>query len=380
MKQKFLLVTTVPVTLNFFRGQVNFLNDFFDVALVSSAADGLLKEIGTREKVGTHAVEMERDIAIIKDLKSLFQLVRLFKQQKPAIVHGNTPKGGLLSMIASWAARVPHRIYFVHGLRYEGNKGLKGKILLNFERLSCYLATDIVAVSHGIKKSMAANNITQKEIKIIANGSANGIIPDHFSKAALPNTNLRETYGIQKNSMVFGFVGRIVKDKGINELVTAFLKVHKKYAHTKLLLVGWYEENLDPLDPAILLEINNNPNIIAVGAQADVRPFLTLMDVFVFPSYREGFGVSIMEAAAMELPVISSNISGCNELIEDGYNGILVTPKSENSLKQTMIYVLEHPEELQKMGAVSRARILEKYNQKLVWEQALQTYGSIAEK
>ncbi|MFD1162238.1 glycosyltransferase family 4 protein [Hwangdonia seohaensis] len=376
MKKKFLLVSTVSTTLNFFGGQINFLNKTFDVELVSSP-DDMLYGIGEREGVNVHPVKMVREISLFKDLKSLFQLIVLFKKLKPHVVHGNTPKGGLLSMTASWVARVPHRIYYVHGLRYEGDTGLKRKILKNIERISCYLATDIISVSHGVKENMAKDNITNKTPHIIGNGSANGINPNEFSRENIEHDDLRKKYSISETDLLFGYVGRLVGDKGINELISVFSALNQTHKHIKILLVGWYEDLLDPLEDHIKQEIINNENIIAVGGQNDVRPFLNIMDVFVFPSYREGFGVSIMEAAAMDLPIICSNISGCNEIVLDGHNGKLVTPKSLTELTNTMEHFINNPDTITKMKAVTRSYVLEKYKQETVWKEALKTYSNI---
>lgn len=377
MKKKFIIVSTISTTLNFFNGQIAFLNKFFEVELVSSP-DDVLYFVSEREGVKVHPIKMVREISLFKDLKSLFQLIKLFIRLKPDVVHGNTPKGGLLSMTAAWITRVPHRIYFIHGLRYEGEMGLKRNILLSLERISCFFATDLIAVSFGVKDNIIKNRISKKIPQVIGNGSANGINPDVFSKHGIvKNENLKETYGISQNDIVFGFVGRLVNDKGVNELVTVFVELNKTYHNIKLLLVGWYEDALDPLQAHIKQEINTNENIIDVGSQKNVRPFLNIMDVFVFPSYREGFGVSIMEAAAMELPVICTDISGCNELIKNGYNGILIKPKSTSDLLVALQSFIDNPEQIKQMGAVTRNYILNKYNQKDVWKEALNTYNGI---
>ena len=256
MKKKLLIVSTVSTTLNFFGGQIEFLNNEFDVELVSSPNDQLYG-ISQREGVKAHGVKMMREISLLKDLKSLFQLISLFKKVKPDIVHGNTPKGGLLSMVSSWVARVPHRVYYVHGLRYEGDFGIKRKILMNIERISCYLATNIISVSHGVKGNLAKDKITKKDILIIGNGSANGIDSIEYSRESIEDEGLRGKYNIADSDLLFGYVGRLVGDKGINELVTVFSELNKTHKHIKLLMVGWYEDLLDPLQEHIKKEIIN---------------------------------------------------------------------------------------------------------------------------
>ncbi|MCL4141323.1 UNVERIFIED_CONTAM: hypothetical protein GTU68_036689 [Idotea baltica] len=376
MKKKIFIVSTISKTLNFFNGQVRFLNKEFDVELVTSP-DEILEFVKNREGVKVHPIKMVREISLLKDIKSLFKLVVLFKKEKPDAVHGNTPKGGLLSMTAAWLTRVPYRIYYVHGLRYEGDQGLKRKILITLERISCYFATNIIAVSFGIQENLVKNKITKKTPIVIGSGSANGIDPNIFSKKNIKDDNLREKYSIQESDLLFGYLGRLVGDKGINELISVFVKLNKTHKNIKLLLVGWFEEELDPLNKNIKKEIESNENIIAVGSQNDVRPFLSIMDVFVFPSYREGFGVSIMEAAAMGVPAICSNISGCNEIISNGYNGKLVTSKSTSELYDAMDLFIKKPSIIKEMKGVTRNYILEKYSQEFVWEEALKVYKKI---
>ncbi len=379
MKKKFLLVSTVSKTLNFFSGQVDFLKSKFDIEIVSSP-DDILDFVSKRENVKAHPIKMVRNISPLQDLKSLFNLISLFRKEKPYIVHGNTPKGGLLSMTAAWITKVPKRIYYIHGLRYEGDQGFKRKVLITLERISCFFATDIIAVSFGVKENLLKNNITKKIPYVIGNGSANGINPKNFSKNSIKDSGLREQYHIKNDDLLFGYVGRLVGDKGINELITVFKELNKKYDKVKLLLVGWYEDELDPLEESIRQEIEENPDIIAVGAQNDVRPFLNIMDIFVFPSYREGFGVSIMEATCMDLPVICSNISGCNEIIKDGYNGKLISTKSIPDLLEAMEFFINNSEKVEDMKKVTRDYILERYSQDFVWEKALETYQLISNK
>ncbi len=376
MKKKFIILTTIPETFHFFKGQINFLNNVFDIELVSSPGEKL-RFFGEKENVVVHPLKMERKISLFKDFKSLIKLILLFKRLNPEIVHGNTPKGGLLSMLASWLTNVPHRIYYIHGLRFEGSSGIKGKMLEFIERFTCLLATDIFTVSFGVKENLLRTGITKKEVNVVANGSINGIDAEYYCSKNVKEEGLLATHQITKNTLTFGFVGRLVGDKGINELISAFKEINIKYTNTKLLLVGWFEDTLDPLQKITIKEINNNKNILAVGAQSDVRPFLKIMDIFVFPSYREGFGVSVMEAAAMNLPVISSDISGCNEIIIDGFNGILIPPKSTTALIDAMESFVKHPEQIRVMRKATRDFIIKKYSQEHVWEEALALYQKI---
>lgn len=376
MKKKFIIITTVPISLSFFKGQIQILKETFDIELISSAGKNL-KKIAKQERVSSFALEMKREISILHDIKSLLQLISLFLKRKPYVVHGSTPKAGLLSMIAAWLTKTPVRIYYIHGLRYHGATGIKKKILMVMEKLSCFFATNVFSVSNGVKSELKANKITNKEIKVIWNGSVNGIDTKYFSTENTSNEQIKEKYAILDQDFVYGFVGRLVSDKGINELVRAFLKVNLKHKNTKLLLVGSFEDLLDPLEEKVKNEIENNPAIIYAGYQSDIRPFFKLMDLFVFPSYREGFGVSLMEAAAMGVPAISTNIIGCNEIVKNAYNGLLILPKSENDLLKSMLFLLESETTLNEMAKVCRHYVIDKYEQQELWQKTMKAYTQL---
>jgi len=377
MKKKFIITTTIPLSLGFFKGQVQELKKVFDIEVISSPGE-LLDVFCTKEKVKGYYVAMNREISILRDIVSLYRLVKMFFKIKPAIIHGSTPKAGLLSMIAGWANKVPTRIYYVHGLRYQGVHGIKKHLLILMEKLSCFFATHVYAVSFGVKNVLEKDGITKKNIHIIGCGSVNGVDLDYFSILNPDINDLKENYNLTSNNFVFGFVGRLVKDKGIHELVNAFLRINKTNKNARLLIVGDFE-NEDAVDANIVQEIKMNPAIVFVGFQTDIRPFLKMMDVFVFPSYREGFGVSLMEAAAMEVPAISSDIIGCNEIIENGYNGMLIPSKSEEHLFLAMNKLSSNEKMLKEMSRVARTHVKKKYGQKELWENTLKSYTQVVE-
>ncbi|MDO8316200.1 MAG: glycosyltransferase family 4 protein, partial [Flavobacterium sp.] len=336
-----------------------------------------LEEFCRSERIQGHVVEMKREISFWNDIKSLIRLFRLFRKTKPEVIHGSTPKAGLLSMIAGWMNKIPVRIYYIHGLRYQGTKGFKRTLLMFMEKISCYFATDIFAVSHGVKFMLLEDQITQRNVTIIGSGSANGIDVVHFSSQNPTIPDLKSKYNIVETDFVFGFVGRLVRDKGIHELIETFVKINVAQKNTKLVLVGDFEDALDPLDNDIKQIIVAHPNIIFTGFQSDIRPFLKMMNVFVFPSYREGFGVSLMEAAAMDVPAIASDIIGCNEIIKDGYNGILVPAKSLIHLENAMKLVLRNPAILNEMALVSRQFVIDKYERNKLWDKILKSYSEL---
>ena len=376
-KKKLFIITTIPLSLIFFKGQLSLLKDEFEVTLISSPEESLF-ETAEQYKVNRHGILMKREISLFNDCVSLVKLISYFSKNRPDIVHGNTPKGSFLSMLASWFCKIPTRIYYVHGLRYQGANGFKKKLLIYMERISCKLATDIFAVSNGVKEVMYEDGITTKKINVIWNGSINGIDSDFFNLEIVNCINLQKQYQIKENDFVFGFIGRIVADKGINELVLAFKKVNQLYPNAKLVLVGNYEDELDPLLPKVKKEIDKNKSIIIAGFQKDIRPFYKLMNLFVFPSYREGFGVSLMEAAAMSVPAISSNIIGCKEIIDNEVNGYLIPSKDEKALFEKMKFCIENQNKIKQMASLTRDIILSKFEQKQLWNKTIHFYKEIS--
>ena len=375
-KKKFIIATTIPLSFIFFKGQVNKLKEEFDVELVSSPGPDLDQFCKSHDLVG-HSLPMKRNISVFNDMISLIRFVLLFIRLRPKIVHGNTPKAGLLSMFASWLTFIPHRIYYVHGLRYQGSTGLKRNLLILMERMACFFATNIYAVSYGLIDQLKEDIVRHKQVKIIGNGSINGIDLDYYSRENPEIPEITSPEGLAANDFVFGFIGRLVNDKGINELVHAFCAISKVKKDCKLLLVGWFEDDLDPLGSGIKKEILDNPGIIWVGFQSDIRPYIKLMDLLVFPSYREGFGLALIEAASMGVPAISSDITGCREIIDHGKNGLLVPPKSAVELEKAMIGLYEDRQLLGDMGRNSRRFVAKKYEQKSLWEKAITEYKSL---
>ena len=375
-KPKFFLITTVPISLIFFKGQIAFLKNEFDVNLVSSPGEKL-DEATREENVKSHYISMAREINLAKDIRGLFKFIRLFSTEKPELIHCNTPKGSLLSLFAGFVTGVPHRIYYVHGLRYQGALGFKKKLLMFLEKVSCFCATDIIAVSDGVRKVLN-KQITKKQIKVIGFGSSNGLDLKSFNKSFYDAEKIRQELGISGNDLVFGFVGRLVGDKGINELVHSFKTLSDNHKNNKLVLIGNFENKLDPLKKSTLEEIQENKNIFYLGFQSDIKPYLAIFDVFVFPSYREGFGISLMEANAMGVPAISSDIIGCNEIIKDGINGFLIEPGNENELYKKMEYCIINKNTIGGMALNCREIIRSKYSQEFVWENSLNLYKEIA--
>lgn len=376
-KDKFFIVTTIPVSLNFFKGQCALLNQYLEVLVVSSQRKKL-ELFGLSEGVKTHCISMKRSISLFYDLISLCQFIFFFFRERPKVVHGNTPKASLLSMLAARITGVPVRIYMCHGLRYQGSCGFMRKLLMSMERLSCLCATEVLCVSKGVRKTLIEDKIcSSSKCKVILYGSANGIDLNLFDPDKVNICGLRTQIGIPDKDFVFLFVGRIVKDKGINELTGAFNRLSKKYTNISLLLVGAEENKLNPISEEASIVIKQNPKIFAVGRKEDVKPYMLLSDTFVLPSYREGFGMVLIEAGALGKPCITTDIIGCNEIILPNENGVIIPSKDEEALYRAMEYFLLHPEEVERMAKKARPLITSRYDRKMVWEALLKEYKRI---
>ena len=377
MKPKFFIVTTVPRSLGFFNGQYELLAEDFDVEVISSEKSQL-EMFGQQKGIKVYYIPMEREISLWTDFKGLLKFISYFRKEKPQIVHGNTPKGSLLSMLSAWITCVPVRIYMCHGLRYQGCSGFKRKLLMWMERISCYCATHIICVSKGVAEILKEDKITKKEPVVVWNGSVRGIDVVKFDPSReFDKENIRNLYGIKKEDFLLTFVGRIVKDKGINELVWAFSELEKKYPDMKLLLVGGYEDVGNPISPEAREIIEKSPNIVAPGVQYNIPEILSITDLFVFPSYREGFGLSLMEAGAMGVPSISTDIVGCNEVVINGKTGLLIPSKSSEAIKNAIEKLYLDKQTLASMRDNSRSSIVGRYESSQLYQEYRKYYKSL---
>ena len=380
--KKIIKTSTIPVSLDTFcKGQLKMLSDYFEIVAVSSPGERL-EQLREREGVRTIEVPMERHISIVNDLKSLFKMIRVFRKEKPYIVHSMTPKAGLISMCAAKICGVPVRMHTYTGLVFPTTTGMKQKILIWMDKLLCSCATYINPEGQGVANDLKRFNITKKPLHIIGNGNVRGIDAEYWKKKSTTFSSAKPNLhngSLNKESFTFVFVGRIVGDKGINELIEAFkrLKPSKKWNQIKLLLVGPSEENLDPVKPETKQEIDDNPNIKWVGRQADVRPFYEQADAFVFPSYREGFPNTVLEAGAMGLPSIVTNINGANEIIFPEENGLIIPSKDAEALYQAMQRFIDEPEMIARMAGKARKMVIDRYEQKYIWSELLKVYQSL---
>jgi glycosyltransferase involved in cell wall biosynthesis len=373
--KKLIKVSTVPMSLDTFcRGQLKMLSEYYEVIAISSP-DKELESIRIREEVRTISVPMERHISIFKDIKSLIKMICVFHREKPDIVHSMTPKAGLISMLAAWICRVPVRMHTYTGLVFPTATGLKQTILIWMDKLLCACATYINPEGNGVKKDLIKFGITKKPLHIIANGNVRGIDIEYYTC----NSDVMNRASILRDDskFTFCFVGRLVGDKGINELIAAFEKLKDKGAHhIRLLMVGPKEANLDPLKRDTIEVMDEDDDIYLYGSQADVRPYYAASDAFVFPSYREGFPNTVLEAGAMDLPSIVTDINGSNEIISDKENGLIIPAHDADALYHAMKYFVENKDEIGRMGTKAREVIEQKFEQKMIWGELLKVYQS----
>ena len=380
-RYKLIRIATVPVSLEkLLENQLHFMNSYYDVVAVSSDKK-YLERVGSAQGVPVFHVEMTRKITPLKDIRAVWQLYKYFKKEKPFIVHSHTPKAGTVSMLAAKLAGVPHRLHTVAGLPLLEAVGLKRNLLNIVERATYHCATKVYPNSSGLKEIILKENFCSPlKVKVIGTGSSNGINTSHFSSehfSAEDRRKLKQSIGISIDDFVFIFVGRLVADKGINELVSAFKVLSKDCKTVKLLLVGSLENELDPLNEETLQEISSNHSIIRVGYQSDVRSFFSISDCLVFPSYREGFPNVVMQAGAMGLPSIVTDINGCNEIIQEGINGTIIPVKNSAAIFEKMQKIMSDKDWKKVQQKNARHLIVSKFEQQVIWESILEEYKNL---
>lgn len=375
--KKIIRTVTVPQSIGFFEDvMMRMKGDDYETLVVTSPGEELDDFRRRYPDETVIEVPMERHISLIKDLKSLFMMIGVLRKEKPYVVHSMTPKAGLVSMMAAWLTGVPVRIHTFTGLVWPTAVGLKRKILMATDWITCACATHIIPEGRGVLEDLKNHNVCRKPMRVLGYGNVRGVDMERFNPARFADVEKDES------KFSFVFVGRIVGDKGINELVEAFVRLNKEYPETKLSLVGNYEADLDPLKPETIEAIESNSNIYACGAKYgdDLLTEYMKSDCFVMPSYREGFPNTVMEAGAMGLPSIVTDINGSREIIINGENGIIVPSKDADALYKAMEQIVQDSSARERMAFNSRPLIESRFEKSFVQGCLIEFYEEILNK
>ncbi len=372
---KLLRITTVHESLRvLLPGQLAFMRaQGFTVWAASAAPDSTQDTV---DGCPFYPLPLVRQPAPFRDAWAFCKTYRLIRTLRPHIVHTHTPKAGFVGILAAWLARVPVRIHTVAGLPLMERRGWKRWLLVQLERLTYRLATHVWPNSFGLETYIRQYIYDEPKLWVIGNGSSNGIDVDHFR--AIPSLTtqacvLRAQLGIPTSAFVWVFVGRFVRDKGLTELVQAFLSILKTAPNTYLLLVGRSEPD-DPIDGETERSLTETPKIISVGYQTDVRPYMVLGNAVVLPSYREGLPNVLLQAGCLERAVVAADITGCNEVVVPSKTGLLVPPKDANALQQAMNTMMDDPGLCAQMGRMARAHVKGRYERQQLWYDLLTAY------
>ena len=376
MKLKIIRACTVSMSITFVEDMIPDLCRRYEVVLLSAPGpemDAAIKKYGVRGL----AIPMERHISLKKDIVSLWRIVKLFRKEKPDMVHSMTPKAGLLCMLAAWLTRVPVRVHTFTGLVWPTATGMTKKILMATDWLTCACATHIIPEGEGVKNDLHSNGVTKKPLKVLGYGNVCGVDMHRFSRREEVMALAKELH--QEAVFTFVFVGRIVRDKGINELVAAFRRLNEKMPKSRLLLVGWVEKELNPVSYDTWSAIEQHPCIEAVREKFgdELLAYYAVADCFVLPSYREGFPNTVLEAGAMGLPCIVTDINGSREIICEGENGIVIPPKDEDSLYRAMERLMIDEIGRKVMASNARRMIAERFEKGFVRQCLFNFYDDI---
>ena len=379
---KLLRITTVPMSLKFLLpGQMKFMQTHgFEVLMISADGDEIADVIAN-EDCPHIVVPMTRKITPIKDLACLWELIKIFKKERPDIVHTHTPKAGLLGMLAAKLSGVKVRIHTVAGLPLMVEKGFKFQLLKFIEKLTYAAANQVWPNSFSLLQYIQTQKLTSnKKLKVINKGSSNGINLNRFSVANFKE----ETLNVVKKSIDYTeantyllCISRLVKDKGIIELVQTFQQIQLTEKNIKLVLVGKFETDLDPLPTNILDEIKNNKNIIHIDWSNHVEYYISLATLFIFPSHREGFPNVLLQAGAIGTPIICSTIAGNVDLVEDKITGLRFIVEDTTEMKNQILFALNNPEQMKEMAATLKNNIFNFYDREIMWQAILQEYKTL---
>ena len=371
-RKKIVCATTVPQSLGFFRDvMLKMMEGEYEITAISSPGEKMQRFQNSTPDIKCVEVPMKRQIALGSDVKSLWKMMSVLRKERPIMIHSMTPKAGMISMVAGWLTGVPVRVHTFTGLVWPTSMGWKRKVLMMTDRLTCACATHVIPEGQGVMNDLKNGHITNKPLKVLGYGNVKGIDLDVFNP-------LR--FDTQKtDKFTFLFVGRIVGDKGINELVEAFIRIHEEHPNTQLQLIGNYNTGTDPVSPQTYQRMMSHEAIHAVGPKFgdDLLTEYAQADCFVMPSYREGFPNTVIEAGAMGLPCVVTDINGSREIIDSGKNGLIVPSKDVDLLYKAMKTMLCDDVARMRMASNARPMIACRFDKKFVQACLISYYEDI---
>lgn len=379
--RRLLLGITDPSSAVLIRGQLAWLRDAgWRVTLLCGPGEAV-RRLAEDERVELAEVPMAREISPRHDLASLREVVRVVRRVRPEVVNAGTAKAGLLVMMAAWLCRVPGRVYTMRGLRLETTRGLLRAVLWTVEWLTCALATRVVCVSPSLRaRAVELGVVRAGKTVVIGGGSSNGVDVARFGPTPANTAEaarLRQALELPQDGPVVGFVGRLVRDKGIGELAQAWARLRDEFPRARLLLVGPAEEG-DPVDPAVIAALRADPSVTWTGRVGDPAPCYLLMDLLVLPTYREGFPNVVLEASASSLPTVATRVPGCVDAVAEGRTGALVPPRDAAALAIAIGAYLRDPELRRAHGAAARERVETEFRRERIWRGLAALYGELA--
>lgn len=371
-KKKIIRAVTVSMSLTFCRDIMIKMRAMGYHMMAVTSPGPELDDLRDKDGFSCVGVPMLRRVSLVSDLKSLIRMIAVFRKERPWVVHSMTPKAGLICMMAAWLTRVPVRVHTFTGLVWPTTMGLKRRVLMMTDWITCACATHVIPEGRGVMEDLRSGGITRKPMRVLGYGNVRGVDMARFSPERFAP---RERTGV----FTFLFVGRIVRDKGINELIEAFVRLHADHPSTRLVLVGNYERHLDPVSDETQRLIDTTDAIQTVGHKDgdDLPRAYAAADCFVMPSYREGFPNTVLEAGAMGLPSIVTDINGSREIVENGKNGLVVSPRDAAALHDAMERMLTDDAARQRMAREARPMIASRFDRDFVQRCQIEFYEEV---
>lgn len=376
MAKKLVYGVTSSLSVFFLRDQVKFMEEHgYEVKVVCNH-----DFVNTHKDIEFDHIPFEREINIVKDAYALYELLKYLWRESPDIIHFSTPKAGLLGMMGGLLSRIPMRVYSIWGLRLETTSGIKYKVLYAAERIACALSTHVIVISESLEEEVVNRKIAKpNKVLRIGRGSTDGINLEEFNPENISVEQIRalkEKLNIGPDDFVLGYIGRIAKDKGCNELIMAFEALSMRYSNLKLVVVGDFEES-DAIEQVNIDKINENENILLHHYTLDIHQYYRLMDLFVFPTHREGFGNVSIEAQAMGVPVVTFDVTGAKDTLLKGETGMIAESKDAATLAEVISYLIDNPEVLERMAKVSRKFVEDHFDRARMQEELLKFYDGL---